>query len=470
MFLLPTKGRLENLKRFLNAAREMGSSLPGLILVNQDDWDANRAGYEALLSLAPPGWTYHQVAADCYGEALRQAEPLYMHLPWVGLVSDDLVPSTSNWDTQLVGALQGWNFVSANDGVQAPARMHGATVWAGELLRAVGWLFPPGLRHIFHDDVWEGLGRETSSWLTRMDVVTRHLHEAYVTGVRGPTMDPESDLWKHDQAVFEAWVRGPEKPAAMARIRAVLERYGVRAMTPDLTGVKLMIATPCMSGDYESSYLLSLYQTFQFAKANNIGVEFAEEKYTADITLARSKLFSAFVHGDATHLLMIDADMGWSVDAVIRLFGAKKDFVAIAGPKKRYPIQFAASYTTPDGTPLNLVYDRECGTMEVSEVGSAFALITRACALQLVKAYPELEVDGIAGRPDYMLFMPTIQKRRYASEDFAFCKRWRAIGGSVHIVPDMKLKHSGKHTFEGAFTDTFAKLQAVPAPMLEAAE
>lgn len=463
-WLLPTRGRIHNLRRFLNAAREMGTDTPGLVLVNRPELEAHADEYASAMKLFP-SWECVAVDAESYGDAIRAVWDRIKGMDWVGLASDDLVPAVSLWDKQLVGAIKGWNVVSSNDGWQArpniaESRMHGATVWSGDVLRAVGWLFPPKLRHIFHDDIWETIGRNTSCWQVRMDIMVKHLHEA-LEGVRGPTVDPNSDLWKHDQAVFQAWV-GADAPRCLAAVQEVMQRHGVVAMRPDFTGVSLMIGTPSVDGKYESTFMTSLWKTFDMLKASGVPTQFAEEKYTADIALARDNIFSAFVRSNATHLLMIDADMGWDLDAVIRLFCARKDFVAIAGPKKRYPIQFAANHTDPEGNPIPLEFDTGTGTMEVSEVGSAFALVTREMALRMVGAYPELEHKNLSGEQSWAVFNPMVVEGRFFSEDFAFCKRWRLIGGKVFIVPDVRLKHTGFHTFEAAFIE--------PGRLLEAAQ
>lgn len=454
VFLLPTAGRLQNLRRFLVSAREMGTTEVGWVLVNAPELAEKRLDYERAIALAPKGWVLKGVDADCYGAAIRAVWDETRHMRWIGLVSDDLVAASPNWDTALIATLQGWNFASTNDGWQngedgQPLRMHGAIAWSGDLVRAVGWIFPPDFRHIFHDDVWETLGKEAGCWSFQPQIMCRHLHEAR-EGVIGPTMNRESALWKHDQACYERWLL-EDKPRCVDACRALAAARGVTVMKPDFTGVRVMIATPTIDGKYESSYMGSVFQTMIMLQQQGVKCALAEEKYTADISLARARLFGAFLRSNSSHLLMIDADMAWSSEAILRLFGAKKDFVGIAGPKKRYPITFAANHTDADGNPIKLVYDNESATMEVSEIGSAFCLITKGMAERMRDAYPELRFLGATGEPEYGMFMPLIHNLRMFSEDFAFCKRWRDIGGRVFMVPDVALSHTGCHTFTGAF-------------------
>jgi hypothetical protein len=37
----------------------------------------------------------------------------------------------------------------------------------------------------------------------------------------------------------------------------------------------------------------------------------------------------------------------------------------------------------------------------------------------------------------------------YLSEDFAFCHRWRALGGKIWLDTASKLTHTGAHRFVG---------------------
>ena len=60
--------------------------------------------------------------------------------------------------------------------------------------------------------------------------------------------------------------------------------------------------------------------------------------------------------------------------------------------------------------------------------------------------------------------MPLIRGPRYFAEDFAFCRRWRDIGGKVYLCPDVPLDHVGFHTWSGAVADV------VTPPRAEAAD
>ena len=72
------------------------------------------------------------------------------------------------------------------------------------------------------------------------------------------------------------------------------------------------------------------------------------------------------------------------------------------------------------------------------------------------QAYPELKyLDKQSGQEVCALYDPVIlpSRNRYF-DDFAFCYRWRKIGGTINVMPDIHLKHEGSHTFEGSWMES----------------
>lgn len=473
LWLLPTRGRAhDKLPRFLAAFRASGATTPGLLLVGVHDFSANRAAYDVLD--LPPGWKIRCFNTDATAPKCQIALDGLLEKPeieWVGWLSDDGIPETSGWDMRLVAQLNGWNVISTDDGWQAPRRFNGALCWSADLLRATGYMFPPGVQHFYMDDVWETLSQMTGCWTCDMSVMVRHRHVEKDQS-HDATSEKIKTFWGDDERAFGAWQRN-ERTAAAERILQLMRQKDRDDIgeAPDLTGIRLAICTPCGSGRYENLYVKSLINTLNIVKQFGGQVSHWEALYISDINLARAKSFGMFLRSDYTHMLFVDDDMGWRAEDVVRLLLAKKDFVAVAGPRKTLDPSFAVNVSDDHGRPIQHRLDEDTGYLHATGVGMAFTLITHDCAERVANANPHLEFIAPDGRQEFAVFNSMVVNKRYLSEDYAFCHRWRQIGGDVLVCPDISLKHVGSKTWEGDWlTDLERKTQQMHPLMKVAAE
>lgn len=451
-WLLPTRNRPGNLKRFFDHCQLVGLSTPGWVLVNKDDWEANRHAYLDLQ--LPSDWAFVVQDTSTLSETFETIWSAIEGFDWVGVVCDDNVPATPGWDTSLLNSIEGWNFVTCNDNWQAPARATGAYVFSGDWLRAVGHLTLPGCKHLFMDDMWETLGRATDTWTVRMDVLVKHEHYLQGTAKQdsGYSRVYDAENFRFDKRAFEAW-QVQHLPTTVERLEALKQRYGVAKRTFDVSNVSIMIATPIADGKPEAEYVGSLLGTALMLNQKNIPFTWVVESGNADIVAARAELLGTFLESGFSHLLMIDADMGWDSAAVARLLYARKDFVAVAGRRKRDSPTYALNPLSRDGKFADIRMEEDSASCEVLEVGMAFVLLTRACAERMVEGHPDLRYFNASGAQRCAVFSPMItEERHYKAEDYAFCRRWRALGGQIHVCPDISLKHIGKKSWEGAWS------------------
>lgn len=222
MWLLPTLNRPEKLRQFCRAARLTGTRTPGLLLVDKSDYLANERTYLDLEEHdLPDGWKIHITDSVSMGDKIRERWDFYSDAKWVGILNDDHVPRTARWDARLIEQLTGRNFMSCNDRWCAPTKAAGATVWSGDLIRAVGYLFPPNLRHLYIDDLWELIGRKAGCWNIDMSVIVEHRHV-----LKGAESDSthelvyNQELWEKDRLIFQKWLN-EEAAATLERVKAL---------------------------------------------------------------------------------------------------------------------------------------------------------------------------------------------------------------------------------------------------------
>ena len=248
-----------------------------------------------------------------------------------------------------------------------------------------------------------------------------------------------------------------------------------------LKRTKPLILTPCFGGATWSEYAISMVKLT--AAITTTGMDARIRIWSAQslVTQARNEAMVQFLSDDSlTHLIWIDADVGFEPDAVFRLLLVDRDVVAGAYPQKRYwqvppevsaklspveriaaQLRYPVNGAMPDGSMLPLVVDDE-GLLEVAEAPAGFMCVKRGVLEKMMTAYPDLKYvpdgppDPVKEAHCYRFFdvMVEPETNRYLSEDFAFCRRWRDIGGRVFLDTTARLRHVGMHIFSGDFGQT----------------
>ncbi|WP_408736843.1 hypothetical protein [Acetobacter sacchari] len=242
----------------------------------------------------------------------------------------------------------------------------------------------------------------------------------------------------------------------------------------------IFIATPCFGGVVTQTYMQSILGSVLSAPHQGLELTLSMVGNDALITRCRNTLLHQFfAQSHATHILFIDSDIGFQPDAIGRLVAAEKDLVAGLYPLKDRYWDALTDAQTKRGEPAataSLRYVGECerlheappsdngaSLVEAGYAGTGFMLISRRAVERMIAAYPETRytrIDAAVGRSvsaqpaaaeAYALFdcMIDPETGTYLSEDFAFCRRWRQIGGEVWLDPSIVLTHTGPSTFSG---------------------
>ena len=402
--------KMEKLARFFRGCREQGVETQGILVHAPQGWES--------LDL-PKHWRAG------YAEPKAGDE-------WFGILWDDQCPQSPKWDIGLISAVQPWSVVTSLDAHDGDWRK-GAVVWGVECLRAGPMLSLANAEAILPG--WAADAARAKCW--RVETVSL------------PRRDPISNA----TPLYATGDGG-------AALSALMTRHGVRVCEPNYQGVSLLISMPTIR-DPATDCVLSIMRTQQEMAQAGVPCVWSLERANADICLARSHIVAEFLRTQHTHLLMVDDDMTWEPSAVHRLFWADKPVVAVAGPKKSFPLRFAASKVGPDGKPSPLVMTPASGTAEVDHVGCAFMLIRRDVLERMAESYPDLKYTGSDGKVAHALFLQTIVNGQYLPEDFSFCQRWRALGGEIHICPDVPLGHIGQFEYKGDMVTSSMKSVAV---------
>lgn len=245
--------------------------------------------------------------------------------------------------------------------------------------------------------------------------------------------------------------------------------------------VSIFLATPCFGGMANIAYMSSVLALQRVCMEKRVGLQIELNGGDALISRARGIMAGKFLeHTDHTHLLFVDADIGFKPEAVFRLIDAGKDIVGGVYPIKRVQwdkakAAFAAGAKDVPAAALNYVIrfiPNATNSVEVDDdgfgpvayVGTGFMLIRREALQRVVDAHPELrakhgDTAGASVPAATMVFEPMIEKEtgEYLSEDYAFCRRWRDLGGEIFADFHTRFIHVGHASYEGSLRDSMAR-------------
>jgi len=234
----------------------------------------------------------------------------------------------------------------------------------------------------------------------------------------------------------------------------------------------IVVATPCYGGLVTQRYMQSICALLAATAREGVTVGVELLGYDSLITRGRNTLVTTFLDTPgATHLMFIDADIGFTPDQVGRMLAFDVPVCAGAYPLKIINQDAAAESRVAAGEPRSTAQLRYVGASCQGEAreerdgfvtaefaGTGFMLIRRDAFEAMMAAYPETRFTASHNRAtpnpspnQYALFDCMIEKEtgHYLSEDYTFCKRWRAIGGKVWLDTRSRLIHVGTFDFIG---------------------
>lgn len=170
MIILPTKGRAENLRRFIRLYKETSAYLPIWVI-----FDANDA-YRYNEVETPVHWKRISVPSGTpLGGIFDLIFKKYPNEPYYGMLADDVTPETSGWDAIMSELCQPDKIVWGCDSIQND-RLPVHPFIGGDLLRKIGWWAAPRLKHWYVDNVWKNLADALNCGLYLPNVKMTHCH------------------------------------------------------------------------------------------------------------------------------------------------------------------------------------------------------------------------------------------------------------------------------------------------------
>lgn len=186
MWVLPSRNRPQNLRRFAEACQKTSMTTP--VLLRMDDDNPQSDYHDWIVEIGP-----RKPLSALYNEVFTK----YPALLWYGFIADDVVPVTPHWDTLLIDN-------AGKDGMAVPGG-EGTPhfVLGGDLVRSVGWLALPGLDRIYIDTVWRDIAKARNVLRILPNVLLEHRHFANGKALFDETYKKHNKVT--DKEIYQRW-------------------------------------------------------------------------------------------------------------------------------------------------------------------------------------------------------------------------------------------------------------------------
>ncbi|HET7847983.1 MAG TPA: hypothetical protein VFL51_02875 [Pseudolabrys sp.] len=244
-----------------------------------------------------------------------------------------------------------------------------------------------------------------------------------------------------------------------------------------MTKINITVATPAFGEMFYTPYVQSVLRLQRALHQRSFTMSHASASY-AHINEARNYLLTRWYDkSDASHLLFVDADMGFEPQLILDMLAFDKPVIGVVYTKRQIDLKRLAEAAAKGERPERAIaraHDfivrplrgraprRIKGFQEVAGCGTGIMLIKREAIATMLKTLPEIS-EPTAGRASPLtaglermirVFDNLAVNGALLVNDFAFCHRWQALcKGELWARVDQQVTHIGLHRFGARYSD-----------------
>jgi hypothetical protein len=201
MWLLASRGRPQSLKRFIDAYNKTKASSP--IYVRLDTCDLTLEEYKKLNF--PKTFNVVIDKRARLGACMKEIFEKFPNEPYYGLLADDLLPITDEWDKKLIEAAGKDNISQFNDLTRKPKNYCHPCI-GGNLVRRAGFFGFPYTTHYALELVWKDLTKKDKRFGKYLnDVVIENLHPDFAKSSLDKTYKEAHAVKDEDHKIWLEW-------------------------------------------------------------------------------------------------------------------------------------------------------------------------------------------------------------------------------------------------------------------------
>lgn len=177
--IVPTRGRCANAIRLFDAINATADFTELIFAIDHDDV----AEYSDLIHATAGVNNVKVVIAarmGMNGTLNHWANWMAIDYDYICFMGDDHLPRTEGWDTKLCEAIGKEAGIAYGNDLLQGENLPTAVVMSSRIIRCLGFMSPPALKHLFLDNFWLAMGKALGNCNYLPDVIIEHLH--YING------------------------------------------------------------------------------------------------------------------------------------------------------------------------------------------------------------------------------------------------------------------------------------------------
>lgn len=226
----------------------------------------------------------------------------------------------------------------------------------------------------------------------------------------------------------------------------------------------IFIFIPCYGEMISSTTVLSVFHTMAVLSERGIPCTLAALSHSDIAALRNLGTTLWYDASSATHMLQVDADMGFGPELVLDMLALDEPLVGTLYRHKQDEVTWVGSGLPKPGAPLDRFRIRGGNFLAVEAVGMGVGLIRRDAVAAMLARDPSLADQRIDGAPSKDVLRRyglrrmlrvfehmDVPGRGRVSEDISFCLRWGECQGTVWAAIGHEIEHVGRKGYKGSF-------------------
>lgn len=214
---------------------------------------------------------------------------------------------------------------------------------------------------------------------------------------------------------------------------------------------KVMVATPCLTGQVSAWYLDSIINSIKVCAVNGIEIFPVTLSSESILPMARNELLNIAYHSDIESVVFIDSDQAWDPFALLELINMKEDVVGLPVVSKTdEPGQYNVRIHDFDS-----LSPQENGLVKVHAVGTGFFKVSKKALEALWDSNPTVEFRG---KNLKLMCEYTESGGKFVGEDICLCNKLKELGFDVWVYTKSTCAHVGEKLWFGDFSGFLNKV------------